>query len=153
MVNNVLVKDTDIGSFKDFRDMNQWEKDVYAAVDQVYPENKYRNFTQMFGEEFSKKWLQHRAKLIKKEQDRENSKIIYNDIEYSAIYHFDVLHCGWEMDNRAWIIEDEGTRKLIMTNHGIPYESEVAELKGFISGYKKVLENSEKALELLQADC
>jgi hypothetical protein len=30
-----------------------------------------------------------------------------------------VLHEGWEMDNRAWVIEDEfGTRELRTTSHG-----------------------------------
>jgi hypothetical protein len=37
-----------------------------------------------------------------------------------TIHDFRVLHDGWEMDNRAWIMEDDnGERILYTTNHGV----------------------------------
>jgi len=65
-----------------------------------------------------------------------------------------VLHEGWEMDNEAWVVEDEnGARELWTTNHGSPCPMTIADvddhikeseesitqlknLKALITGYK-----------------
>lgn len=43
----------------------------------------------------------------------------------------------------------DGKRYLQMTNHGAPYVAEPEELKSRIEYYKSVIQDSEKALELL----
>lgn len=70
--------------------------------------------------------------------------------EDKIIFTFPVLWCGWECDGTARVMEkDDSTRYLQMTNHGAPYVAETQELKSKIEYYKSVIQDSEKALELL----
>jgi len=54
-----------------------------------------------------------------------------------------VLHKGWEMDNYAWVSqEDDGSLKLMTTSHGSEYEMTKEEL------LKKMQETSNSLDEL-----
>lgn len=67
------------------------------------------------------------------------------------IYQFSVLHLGWEMDNTAWVIQKpDKSRKLIFTNHGSPYETDIAELVNKIQEYEKVTKEILAAITILQ---
>lgn len=68
------------------------------------------------------------------------------------LYIFNVLYAGWELDYVAYIGEkDDGSRCLIMTNHGREYEADISELEHKIVEYEMVLADSRKALEMLNA--
>ena len=70
--------------------------------------------------------------------------------EDKVIFTFPVLWHEWECDGVARIMEGvDGKRYLQMTNHGAPYVAEPEELKSRIEYYKSVIQDSEKALELL----
>jgi hypothetical protein len=46
------------------------------------------------------------------------------------IYEAVVMHVGWEMDNAAWIIENEdGTREIRTTSYGGEYSMKMSELE------------------------
>ena len=67
-----------------------------------------------------------------------------------VLMEFPVLWEGWECDSTAWVMErPDGTRYLIMTNHGSAYEANTDELHERISMYEAVLEQSREALAML----
>lgn len=60
-----------------------------------------------------------------------------------------VLHEGWEMDNEAWVVEDEddGSRMLWTTNHGSVCPMSIGEVEEHI----KEAEESISQLKKLKA--
>lgn len=67
-----------------------------------------------------------------------------------VIYTFDVMYSGWECDDTAWVVEaPDGSRGLIMTNHGSSYEATGDTLRAKIAEYQKAIQNTEEALRLL----
>ena len=66
------------------------------------------------------------------------------------IFKFPVLWEGWECDSLGWVVEDDdGSRFIVMTNHGSPYEADPQELRDRIAEYHRVITESERALSLL----
>jgi len=66
------------------------------------------------------------------------------------IFNFTVLWAGWECDSHGWVAEKEdGTRVIILTNHGEEYEAEISELDQRILYYQETIEETRKAIELV----
>ena len=71
--------------------------------------------------------------------------------EYGKIIsRFPVLHHNWECDGLGYIVEKEGKRSVILSDHGKSYISSVEELHLKISDYKGVIQETERALFLLK---
>lgn len=66
------------------------------------------------------------------------------------MYYFEVLYSGWDCDGMAWIIDMQGTKKLIMTNHGSMYEAQLSELQELLKYYAQTLKDTQKAVDLLK---
>lgn len=67
-----------------------------------------------------------------------------------VIFEFTVLWEAWECDSKAWIKErHDGTRYLVMTNHGGEYIGNPEELKERLEFYRNVEESTKKAIELI----
>ena len=47
--------------------------------------------------------------------------LVINDVEYDIIEQIFVPHIGWELDYLAFIIEYEGKRRLVYSDHGELY--------------------------------
>lgn len=74
-------------------------------------------------------------------------------LEGKKIYTFTVLYEGWEMDNEAWVVEDQaGNRWIETTSHGSKYVATVEEFRQKAKEYKTVLDQTEKALELVSGN-
>lgn len=44
--------------------------------------------------------------------------------KYKRLFEFPVLWKGWEGDSNGWVVErQDGTRVLLLTNHGREYEA------------------------------
>ena len=72
--------------------------------------------------------------------------------EYEIIKSFTVLYEGWELDNKAWVVNVKGENKLVMTNHGRLYFAEAVELKEKIKEYKQIWKDTKEALDLLNKE-
>lgn len=72
--------------------------------------------------------------------------------EYEIVMEFPVLWDGWEIDNRAWVVRDPKTErlKLVMTNHGSRYIAKPQVLQRRLEAYRKVANETRKALALLE---
>ena len=66
------------------------------------------------------------------------------------IFSFTVLWRGWECDAMAWVMErPNGTRYLLMTNHGTEQMQSVETLYGKLIEYDSVVAETKYAIELL----
>ena len=68
------------------------------------------------------------------------------------IFEFPVLWLAWEIDSKGWVAErEDGTKTLILTNHGSEYEAEPEILEDRIAEYQRVIGETQKALSMLDA--
>jgi hypothetical protein len=66
------------------------------------------------------------------------------------VFQFPVLWEGWEIDSKGWVAErEDGTRALILTNHGSEYEADPEILEDRIAEYQRVIVETQKALSML----
>ncbi len=65
-----------------------------------------------------------------------------------TIFKFPVLHLGWEADGWGYVIERDGTREVILSNHGKFYTASIKELEQKIAEYTKVKLDTKKAIAL-----
>lgn len=66
------------------------------------------------------------------------------------IFTFPVLYEGWECDSEAWVMEkSDGTRYLKMTSHGGEYIGDLSELEERCAEYTRVLNETQKAMNML----
>lgn len=89
-------------------------------------------------------------KVLQQKQLEDALKITVEEKEYVAIDMCDVLWSGWECDANAWIVEDQGKRKLVASNHGSLYFEEANFLENKIKEYEAAIEKSKAMLELLK---
>lgn len=70
------------------------------------------------------------------------------------IYQFRLYYSGWDCDDKAWIVKNHNTGKVrcIGTNHGARCDMSIAELGDFISDYKSAINDTKKAIHLLQGN-
>lgn len=65
-----------------------------------------------------------------------------------TIFKFPVLHLGWEADGWGYVVEREGKRDIILSNHGKFYTSSIKELEQKLAEYTKVKFDTKKAIAL-----
>ena len=65
------------------------------------------------------------------------------------IYKFPVLHHNWECDGYGYIVEKEGKREVILSNHSNLYISSIQELQVKLAEYTKFTYDTKKAITLL----
>ena len=71
--------------------------------------------------------------------------------EYGTIIcKLPILHHNWEHDGFGYVVEKDGKRELILTNHGKPYVASVEELHLKISDYRSAIQETERAIFLLK---
>jgi len=66
-----------------------------------------------------------------------------------TIFKFPVLHLGWEADGWGYVIDRDGEREVILSNHGKFYTASIKELEQKLAEYKKVEFETKKAITLL----
>ena len=68
---------------------------------------------------------------------------------FQAIDTCEVLWSGWEGDDRVWVIEDDGVKKLVASSHGSKHFTDPSFLEDRIAEYEMAIENSRRLLNLL----
>lgn len=67
-----------------------------------------------------------------------------------TLFHFKVMHCGWECDEDAWVVElKDGSRALVTTSHCSTYVASADEFKEKLGEYEAVAASTRKALEMV----
>jgi hypothetical protein len=68
---------------------------------------------------------------------------------YKVLKEFGVMHIGWEMDNRGFVVEGEGKNEVVLTNHNRPYFADRKELREMVERYEMVIKGTVEAIGLL----
>ena len=76
----------------------------------------------------------------------ESLKIKVGEKEFVAEQIIDVLWSGWECDAKAWLVNDNGEKKIVVTDHGTPYFAEPNFLEEKIKLYQKTIEDTQNML-------
>lgn len=66
------------------------------------------------------------------------------------ISKINILHHCWEGDGYGYIVEKEGKKIIVLTNHGNPYIATISDLNLKISEYKTVIQETERAIFVLK---
>ena len=133
-----------------------WEKDPIKK-----PQNKvivelYRNIygTAMKEGLNNFKIYKEKAAELKehfdKEQQNESLKINVNGKDFVAEKIIDVLWSGWESDGKAWLVNDNGVKRLVMSNHGTLAFTDKSVLEEKIQEYEKAMKDSKEILKSLE---
>lgn len=65
-----------------------------------------------------------------------------------TIFKFPVLHLGWEADGWGYVVEKDGLREVILSNHDKFYTASIKELEQKVAEYTKVKFETKKAIAL-----
>ena len=67
------------------------------------------------------------------------------------LFEFSVAHAGWELDAKGWIVEmPDGERRLVLTNHEVPYFAKKHELDDLLTRYRGFIAETKKAARFLR---
>ena len=66
-----------------------------------------------------------------------------DQLDREAVYKFSILHKGWELDNKGWIMQDG---RIFTTSHTSVYEMSAAELERKIVETQRSLDGLRYAL-------
>lgn len=117
--------------------------DVYHDVrNRVYREN-YSDLGEVakkFAELDNIRQMEQRAKELTVTIDAKT---------FQAIDTCEVLWSGWEGDDRVWVVEDDGVKKLVASSHGSKHFTDPSFLEDRIAEYEMAIENSRRLLNLL----
>jgi CRISPR/Cas system CSM-associated protein Csm4 (group 5 of RAMP superfamily) len=70
--------------------------------------------------------------------------------KFKALKAIEVLWSGWECDGTAWIVEDQGQKRLVASNHGELYFADKDFLEEKMKEYKEAIAETENALAMLK---
>ena len=144
------LKEINFADFSSMKSLNDFQQEIFRAMDLKEHGNKYQRLEDFLDQSFMEKIDAQRKVLLKQEEKERNKTLTYKGEVYNVVHYFEVLYSGWECDGMAWVIDMEGTKKLIMTNHGSMYEAELSELQGLLKYYAETMQETQKAVDLLK---
>lgn len=72
------------------------------------------------------------------------------DLFGKIVCKFPIFHHNWECDGTGFVVEKDGKRNLVLTDHNKPYIASAEDLHIKISDYKYAIQETERALFLLK---
>lgn len=144
------LQDTVFTDFITMQSLNDWQQAIFKAIDLKEKDNKYQRLEDVLDHSFMEKITEQRNFLLKQEEKERNKTITYQGKVYNVVHYFEVLYSGWDCDGTAWVIDMDGTKKLIMTNHGGMYEAQLSELQELLKYYAQTMQETQKAVDLLK---
>lgn len=132
-----------------------WEKDPVKKKEHQLVIHAYRDiYNNVFNENIAK--FESYAKKYKEWQDHmaqkrheESLKITVNGKDYVAEKVIEVLWSGWECDGSAWLVNDNGKMRVVMTNHGSTYFAEKSALEEKVKEYQDAIKNTQDMINAL----
>ncbi len=121
----------------------------YCDIIHEYKEIYHHLYEQFMENELIQYKIKELSAFREQELREENLHISVNEIQFKAIDMCDVLWSGWEADYYAWVVEYEGKRKLVTSDHGHKYFSDKDFLINKIKEYEKAIEDSKRLISLL----
>jgi hypothetical protein len=91
--------------------------------------------------------------LEKFHHEREQERLLNIEVDgkqFKAIKAIPVYWTGWESDQYAWLVKDEGQLRVVASNHGSLYFTDKSFLENKIAEYKQAISETEDLLSMLK---
>lgn len=149
---------------KEIRDKNHfdiksvdvdWDKDPIKQEDNRVVVKTYQNvYNDVFDKEIKKYqiYLQKTTELqeyIKQKHYQDSLKVTVEDKDFVAEDIIDIYWCGWECDDKAWLVNDNGQKKVVASNHGQKYFADKSFLEEKIKEYEDAIAKTKAMLNQL----
>jgi hypothetical protein len=141
----------DFDCFKDDSELDPLKKEENKVIFTQYKDISNNTINEKFLQlDCIKSRNEEWFKVLRQKQLDDALKITVENKNYVAIDMCEVLWSGWECDANAWIVEDEGKKKLVTSNHGSLYFEDASFLENKIKEYEAAIEKSKEMLALLK---
>lgn len=81
-------------------------------------------------------------RINKEKREEESMWVEVEGVKYRATKKIDVMWLGWECDSSAWLVEINGEKKIVTTNHGSIEIVNESFLKERIAEYQRLIKDS-----------
>lgn len=132
-----------------------WDKDPIKQEDNRVVVKTYQNiYNDVFDKEIKKYqvYLQKSTELqeyIKRKHYEDSLKVTVEDKDFVAEDIIDIYWCGWECDDKAWLVNDNGQKKVVTSNHGQKYFADKSFLEEKIKEYEEAIAKTKAMLNQL----
>jgi hypothetical protein len=82
--------------------------------------------------------------------ETEYEKAIKIKLHGKILKTFEMAYPGWECDGTGWIIEYEGKRYVILTDHGTEIIADKSSLTQQIKLYERLIKQTKEAIKLIK---
>ena len=155
LVNGVSIVDTNFEEMneQDFFTFSDGLWDIIESTGVVLKNND--TWENIYSEGLAKRLRNKVEKILAEQRVKKLEEELSTPIEvdgklYRKIYKFEIMYVGWECDSYGWVVVDEdNNRHLLLTNHGQEYIAHQNELTSLIKTYEEKIEETKKALNLL----
>ncbi|NCQ51745.1 hypothetical protein GW796_07610 [archaeon] len=100
--------------------------------------------------DFNKENIEKFYKIKEEKRLQEALNITVNGEQFKALTMCDVLWSGWESDSLAWVVNDNGSKRLVTSNHGSLNFDTQKFLEDKLKEYEDVANQTKAMLELLK---
>lgn len=124
---------------------------VYSAVMNSGLNIIYKKMDELVAyPEFVEKMQAHRQ-LLKDKQREKDLHISVDGVNYRATDIIPVMWQGWELDDKAWLVEVDGKFKIAASSHGDLSWVDASFLEDKLKEYEQVVAATKAALEKLKS--
>lgn len=146
---NEIFKTENYNPVVDYDKKNPVIDGAYKEVVSKYRE-VYNDIANVFFENpILKEKHQELSEYLKKIEKEKEKKIEVNGKHFVAIDVCDVLWAGWECDDKAWLVNDGGQIKLVVSDHGQKYFEKKWYLEEKIKEYENAIAETKRLIEKL----
>lgn len=153
LVRGKTFAETDVSTFISADDVFEWKGEAWAAFNLAYPEISDNEGPQtdadLIGKDLANKLSERYLELKEIEENAKPVKV--DGVEYKRLKTIDVLHCGWESDGKAFLVETGEGNRLVMTDHGHAYFAKPEELHNKIEEYQQALKDTQDMLGMINS--
>lgn len=132
-----------------------WDKDTIKQEENKAIVKSYQEiYNNVFNEklktyEIYQKKLNELHESIKQEQYQNSLKVTVDGKDFVAEKVIDVFWSGWECDDKAWLVNDDGQKRIVVSDHGHKYFTDKSFLEQKIKEYQSAIEETNEVLNQL----
>lgn len=151
-----IIKNIRIKENFNFRSIDvDWEKDpIHKEEHKIIVKSYQAIYNNVYQEEIEQFSIvnQKNSELqqyLNQKEYAESLKVSVKGKNFVAEKVISVLWSGWECDDKAWLVNDNGQKKIVMTNHGSAYFAEKDALIEKIKEYEDTIKATQDMLNAL----
>lgn len=156
MIKDMREKENFVTNFEkiNYEDID-WDKDPVKKEDNQALIKTYQNVYQDVFDKHIKSFTIYLEKSTELEQYfkqktyQESLKVSVDDKDFIAEKVIDVFWSGWECDDKVWLVNDEGQKKIVASNHGQTYFADKQFLEAKIKEYQQAISDTQDLLNQL----